>query len=165
MNTLTLSTLNSPAQQGTGKPYLRVKLDPQTSAILPMEFAREVLDIPVQRLTPMPNMAACILGLMNWRSRALWVVDLAQLLELHPLESGSREYHITVIRAGDVPLALAVNEIEGVMRVATEAIQSPVGVVTAGLTPYLRGVFLQQSDLLLVLDAAAIVRSPILHNG
>lgn len=144
--------------------YLRFQLDRQTPAIVSMEHTQEVLVVPFRRITPMPNMPKCVLGLLNWRNRVLWVIDLAQMLKLQPLDTTAQQYHMAIIRVGQVPLALVVQEVKGVTRFTPDCIQSPLGLVTSGLMPYLHGCILQQKEILLVLNAEAIVHSPILHS-
>lgn len=147
-----------------GDTYLKFQLEQQTPAILSMEHAQEVLIVPAGRITPMPNMPECVLGLLNRRNRVLWVIDLAQMLQLQPLDTNVQQYHIVIIRVGQVPLGLVVQEVKGVTRFTLDCIQSPMGLVTSGLTPYVHGCILQQKEIILVLDAEAIVHSPILHS-
>ncbi|HEY9835861.1 MAG TPA: chemotaxis protein CheW, partial [Vampirovibrionales bacterium] len=59
---------------------------------------------------------------------------------------------------------LIVQAVEGVLRLTPENIQPPLGQVSSGLVPYLRGCVLLDTEILLVLDAEAIMRSPLLHN-
>lgn len=125
--------------------------------------------LSTRRLTPMPNMPAPMMGLMNRRSRVIWVVDLAQLLELSILDSNIQQYTVILIQVGAVPLGLAVQQVEGMIRLQPDEIQSPVGQVSAALVPYLRGCALQQQEqkqeILLVLDAEAIIQAPILRSN
>ena len=152
----------SQADSTLGDAYLRFQLEQQTPAILSMEYAQEVLIVPVRRITPMPNMPECVLGLLNWRNQVLWAIDLALMLKLQPLMTTAQQYHMVIIRVGQVPLGLVVQEVKGVTRFTTDSIQSPIEVVTSGLIPYLYGCILQKQEILLVLNAEAIIHSPIL---
>ena len=145
------------------QPYLRLTLGQNTHAALPMKNAQEVLRIKRDRITPIPNMSDCVFGLLNQRSRIFWVVDLSQLLEMQPIERSSQEYNLAIIRTLDAALGVIVPVIKGVTRFAIEDIQSPVGNVAPGLVPYLQGCVLEESHILLVLDAEAIVNAPVLH--
>ncbi len=147
-----------------GDNYLRFNLEQQTPAILSMKHAQEVLIVPVGRITPMPNMTECVLGLLNWRNRVLWVIDLAQMLKLQPLDTTAQQYHMAIIRVGEVPLGLVVQEVKGVTQFTPDCIQSSIGLVTSSLMPYLHGCIQHQQEILLVLNAEAIVQSPILHS-
>lgn len=148
-------------QKSSGEAYLHLQLDSQTQALLAMKQAREVLTIPAERLTPIPNMPESVLGLLNQRSRVFWAIDLPQLLELSSLEPHLQEYNLAIVHFDNIPLALAVQGIKGVTRIDSEAIRSPLGAVAAGLAPYLQGCVLKQEEMLLVLDVGAIVRASV----
>ncbi|MEB3338416.1 MAG: chemotaxis protein CheW [Leptolyngbyaceae bacterium] len=152
-------------QSSLGTSFLRFQLDDQTPALLSMEHAQEVLVVPVERLTTMPNMPDCVLGLLNRRSRVLWMIDLAKLLGLEPLSANLQRYNVAIIRVGPTPLALAVQEVKGVTRFSLDLIQSPRGSVPSNLLNYLQGCILQVSEIILVLDAVAIAHAPALHSS
>jgi twitching motility protein PilI len=151
-----------------GEAYLKFRLNGQTPAVFPMRSVQEATILPARRLTPMPNMPAAMMGLMNRRSRVIWVVDLAQLLQISALDFNAHQYTLILIQVGTVPLGLAVQQVEGMIRIQPDEIQSPIGQVSAALVPYLRGCALQQQEqkpeILLVLDAEALIQAPILRH-
>lgn len=154
-----------------GDAYLSIQLDAQTPVALPMAQAQEVLVVPAQRLTPMPNMPDGVLGLLNRRSRIFWVVDIAQWLQAQPLDPIAQQYTVVIVRVNAAAspqspnwLGLAVPKVKGVIRFLPELIQSPLGHFPLHLTPYLRGCVLQKQELLLVLDAEALVQTPLLQS-
>jgi positive phototaxis protein PixI len=159
-----LPTLDAQSIQlrAIGDPYLKLQLTPLRAAVLPMEQAQEAIAVPVNRVTPMPNMPACVLGLLNQKSRVLWVIDLAQLLGLQTQVLTLQQYNIAIIRIGKKPLGLVVPEIKGIVRFVNETTISPIGEIEPELTPYLRGCFTQDQETLWVLDPEAIIHSPIL---
>ncbi|AFY76941.1 MAG: purine-binding chemotaxis protein CheW [Hydrococcus sp. C42_A2020_068] len=163
MNLSTLNLQSNRSQKAVGQAYLKFQLDAKTQAALSMDAAQEVLIVPSSRLTFMPNMPYCVLGLLNQRSRVYWVVDLPQLLEMPMLPSDTQQYNITIARSGNMALALAVLTVRGVTRFLPEAIQSPIGTVAPGLTPYLQGLVPQEREILLVLDPEAILNSTALN--
>lgn len=154
-------------QRNSGDAYLRFELCANTPAVLIMRHVQEAMVLPSRRLTPMPNMPACMLGLMNRRSRVVWVVDLAQLLGVSRLDANLQHYHLVIVQVGAVTLGLAVQQVEGITWLDTGRIQSP-GQVLPSLVPYLKGCALQSreqtQEVLLVLDAESITQSSILHN-
>jgi positive phototaxis protein PixI len=169
MNNTALVPQFTRSQKPSGDAYLKFHLAHQISAVFSMRHVQEALVLPSRRLTPMPNMPISMLGLMNRRSRVMWVVDLAQLLGLNlqtNLQQYKLQYSLVMIQVGAVPLGLAVQQIEGLTWIVPDAIQSPIGQVSTALVPYLRGCVLQKQEqkqeLVLVLDAEAIVQSPIL---
>lgn len=162
MNVANLSLLSpiSRSQKNMGLPYLSLRLDDQNLALIEMPYTQEVLVVAAERITAIPNLAASVLGLLNQRNRVLWVIDLPQLLGLNPIALDTQQYNLAIIQVGQFPLGLAVAGIEGVMRFNQDAIQSPIGAVQSELTPYLQGCILTEKQVLLVLDASAIVHCP-----
>ena len=165
INSITPSQASSANSKNVGLPYLHLQLEADIQAILPMKDTQEVLTVASERITVMPNMPSCVLGLLNQRSRVIWVVDLPQMLELQPLERNFQQYQMAIIRVNDLPLGIIVPRIKGVMRLPASAIQSTVGNVASGLVPYLQGCCLQKDRVLLVLDAEAIINSPLLQHS
>jgi twitching motility protein PilI len=100
-----------------------------------------------------------MLGLMNRRSHVLWAVDLIQLLGLSISNTSVQQYNLVIVQANSIPLGLAIQRVQGITWLETDAIQAPPGQVSLGIVPYLSGCVLQQQNVLLILDAAAIVQS------
>ncbi|UIE36173.1 chemotaxis protein CheW [Leptodesmis sichuanensis] len=164
MDTATLTLLPDQPPKPLGDPFLRFHITPTTEGLLPMLQVQEVLALPAQRLTPMPNMPACLLGLINRRSRAMWVVDLSQVLNLAGFDASRRQHDLIIIRVETIALALAVHQIQGVCWLSAESIQAPPGHVPPSLQAYLRGCAIQEQNIGLVLNAAAIVQSSKLRS-
>lgn len=162
-----VTALSLPERSLLGDAYLKFRLNAETAAVIAMRSVQEAIVLPARRLTPMPNVPAAMLGLMNRRSRVIWVLDLAQLLELSVLDPNVQQDQLMLIQVGAVPLGLAVQQVEGMVRFQADEIQSPIGQVSAALVPYLRGCALQQQEqkqeIVLVLDAEAIVQAPLLR--
>ena len=167
MNTSALARLpnQNTNKKNLGDSYLKFQLGQQTPAVLSMSRAQEVVILPVGRLTPMPNMPPYVMGLLNRRSRVLWVIDLALMLDLPSVETNVQYYNLVIISNGISTFGLIVQAVEGIVRLTQTSIRSPLGQVSSSLVPYLRGCVLQEQDILLVLDAEAIMRSPLLHNA
>lgn len=149
--------------QVVGDIYVKIQLDKYTSAILSMDYVQEVLIVPISRISPMPNMPHCILGLLNRHNRVLWVIDLAQVLNLS-LDTNAQQYHIVIILVNQVSLALVVQEVKGVIRFTPDCIQSSIEQACSDITPYIHGWVVQAQETLMVLNAEAIAHSPRLHN-
>jgi len=151
-------------QSTLGDTYLKFQLEQYTPAVLSVEYVQEVLIVPVGRLTPMPNMPKYMLGLLNRRNRVLWVIDLAQMLNLSP-DANAQQYNMVIIRVGQVPLGLVVQAVKDVSRFMPDRIQSVQGLATSGLATYLRGCIIQPKEIFLVLNAEAIVHSLTVYSG
>lgn len=139
--------------------YLRLKVDETAIAIIPTVETQEVVMVNSHQLTLMPNMPSTVLGLLNHRNRVIWVIDLPQLLGLPMLTLDLHQYAVVVVQVAGKLLGLAVHQVQGIIRLIPDQIQSPVGTVDAALIPYLRGIYLQDQELLLVLDPVAIANA------
>jgi positive phototaxis protein PixI len=147
-----------------GERYLKFYLAEQVPAILAMEYVQEVLMIPARRITPMPNMPECVLGLLNHRNRVVWTIDLAQILSLQPLDTNIAQYNVIFIQAQQMTLGLLVSEVKSVTYFTPDLVQSPKELVTSALIPFLHGCIVQEQELILVLNAEVIFRAPALYR-
>jgi positive phototaxis protein PixI len=164
MNNSQIFMAQSPNSDNVDNSYLKFYLNSQTPAIISMHHSEEAVMLPVESVTAMPNMPPCVLGLMNWRSRIIWVIDLPRMLNLESEEGRLKQYHIIVVQVESLLLGLVVYDIKGISKFMSDDIQSPVGQVASSLVPYLSGCVMQSEEILLVLDAASLVNSPIFHN-
>jgi positive phototaxis protein PixI len=158
----------------TGDLYLRCQLTPEIPALLPMNRVQEALLVPVTAISPLPNLPAFTIGIMNARDRVFCVVDLGQLLGLPPLPTNPREYQVVVMQlAGTEPesfdaadsstepsLGLAVSRVRGVARFEPEHLQPSVADVPECLQPHLLGCFIAADERILVLNPATIATAP-----
>ena len=163
-SSITLANAQSLSQNNLGDGYLKFFINPQTPAIVSMQQTQEAMVVSVESVTAMPNMPFGILGLMNWRSRIVWVIDLPKILNLQSPQNRPRQYSVIIVRAESMILGLVVHEIVGTIRFSSDEIRSPIGQVASSLVPYLRGCVVQQKEILLVLDAQAIVQSSNLRS-
>jgi positive phototaxis protein PixI len=145
--------------------YLEFKLNQETGALLSINHIQEAISVTITSVTAIPNMPNCILGLMNWGSHIIWVVDLPKMFNLERFDHRLRQYNIIVIQIEAMILGLVVQEIQGTTKFTTDDIRSPLGQVASSLVPYLCGCIVQQDEILLVLDAKNILESNILHPG
>lgn len=158
MNNLSQVLEAQQLHKNSGEAYLKVQLEPQTQAVLLMKQIQEVLFVPVEGITSIPNMPNFVIGLLNQRNRVFWVIDLPQLLQLSPLDTDVQEYNIVIVQIDNIPMGLVVQKVQGVMRWTEDIIQAPIGKVDSAITPYLKGCIWQpQEGILLVLDAQSIL--------
>jgi positive phototaxis protein PixI len=160
--TITASTPRSTAT--TGNMFLKFQLDRQTSAVVPMLQTQEAIVLPAGRISVIPNLPAPVLGLFNRRSSLLWLVDLPEILGLESIDRHAHSFDVVLLKVGNIPLAVAVRSIQGVVRFAHEEIESPIGSFNPAFTPYLRGWILQGKELILVLEPEAIINADVLKN-
>jgi positive phototaxis protein PixI len=146
----------------TGEMFLRLQLDRQTTAVVPMLHTQEAIVLPAGRVSVVPNLPSPVMGLFNRRSSLLWLVDLPEILGLEPIDRHVQSYDIALLKVGHTPLAVAVRSIMGVIRFAKDEISSPIGSFNPAFTPYLNGWILRDQELVLVLDPEAIVNAKVL---
>jgi positive phototaxis protein PixI len=161
----------------TGDLYLRFQLTPEIPALLPMARVQEALLVPATAISPLPNLPAFTIGIMNARDRVFCVVDLGQLLGLPPLPTNPREYQVVVMQlAGTEPesfdaadsatepsLGLAVQRVRGVARFESQHLQPSATDVPECLQPHLLGCFIEADRQILVLNPATIATAPREH--
>ncbi len=66
-------------QQQEGERFLRFSLMPEVDALLPLAELQEVMNLSLKNILPVPQVAKSMLGIINWRGKATWIVDLANL--------------------------------------------------------------------------------------
>ncbi|MDZ8034178.1 MAG: chemotaxis protein CheW [Nostoc sp. DedQUE08] len=69
---------NSP--QGNNQRFLRFPLNGKVNGLLPLADLRGVIQVALTEILPVPQVAEFLLGIMNWRGEAIWILDLASLL-------------------------------------------------------------------------------------
>ncbi|MEB3214214.1 MAG: chemotaxis protein CheW [Leptolyngbyaceae bacterium] len=144
--------------------YLKFQLDPHTSAVFAMRHVLEAMTLPAHQLTLMPNSVPCMIGLMNRRSRVLWVINLMHLLGMTPPDTYTQHYNLIIIQVNSIPLALSVHHVNGILNIEKPNIQPPPGHISSAIVPYLSGCIFQKKTMSLVLDATAIVNSQHLRK-
>ena len=158
----------------TGDLYLRFQLTAEIPALLPMARVQEALLVPATAISPLPNLPAFTIGIMNARDRVFWVVDLGQLLGLPPIPTNPRDYQVVVIQLAatdpesfdptdlsiEPSLGLAVRQVRGVARFESQQLQLAVSGVPECLQPHLLGCFIEANERVLVLNPATIATAP-----
>jgi len=142
--------------------FLRVYLVPDTNLILNINQVTEVLNIPIEKIVPIPQMPSWTTGVYNWRGEVLWMVDLGELVGLAPWHRqtyiGSNHKPIVIHNSGE-KLGLIVNQVQDIEVCNTDEIKSPpASSVTPELIPFLRGYWLKPNgEILMVIDPETIM--------
>ncbi len=165
----------------TGELFLRFELGNSVNAAISLERIVETLRLPSQNITPMPNMPACTLGLMENQGKVFWAVDLAHALGLSQGAARTREYEIIIIEALPLDnsttaaansangetllLGLAVAKIRSTLRLDSNEIEtSTTGDVPPVLEPYLQGSFQRDNSQTLILSVEALSNAKGLYG-
>lgn len=164
----------------TGELYLRFELGNGVKVAISLDRIVETLRLPAQGITPMPNMPACTLGLMENQGKVFWAVDLAQALGLTQAAARTREYEIIIIEALPLDnsataaanaangetllLGLAVAKIRSTIRLEPDEVKASTAQVENALQPYAQGFFQRDGDETLILNVEAISNAKGLYG-
>ena len=119
-----------------------------------VERVQEV--IRCERLTRVPRADSCIAGLMNLRGQIVTAIDLNQRLQLPDCRPSTTKMNV-VIRTEDGPVSLLVDQIQDVIEVDAEAFEPLPETLRGTARSLLRGAYKLDRELLLVLDADAVL--------
>ncbi|MEO1432098.1 MAG: chemotaxis protein CheW [Cyanobacteria bacterium J06633_8] len=161
MNASNITLLTQP-QTNLGDGYLQFELNQGTAAVLLVNFIQEVVVLPLEAITSIPNTPFAILGLMSWRNRIIWVVDLPKILGFESQFYGMGQCNIIVISHQKETIGLMVPEIRGTVRLNSGNIQSSDN-QDSHIVPYLNGCICHEDELNLILNIQAILNSSFLH--
>jgi len=99
-------------QTPVGELHLRFYLPSQDEFALSAVGIREVIQQPLDRITPIPNASPLLLGTINLRGQVIWVADLGQFLgDSSRLNTDRAEIPIIAIKEEETILGLAVERL------------------------------------------------------
>jgi purine-binding chemotaxis protein CheW len=111
-----------------------------------------------QRMTRVPGASPAIRGLMNLRGQIITAIDLRRRLGLS--EDGRGESHLNVVlRTADGPVSLLVDQIGDVLSSENVEFEPPPETLQGVSRELIRGAFKLEGQLLLVVDADAVLRT------
>ena len=145
-----------------GGVYIKFQLTSEITALLSMEKVQESLIVEAEKITILPSMPESVIGIMNSRDRVFCVFDLAQLLGLSSELIAPRQHQIIVLQTTSeqpIYIGFAVTQLQGIVRLPTEQIQSSVDGIAAKLLPYISGTVQQNNTKTSILNL-----DKILHN-
>ncbi|MFB2983061.1 chemotaxis protein CheW [Microseira sp. BLCC-F43] len=145
-----------------GEKFLRFQLGAEGIALLPLNIIKQVMQVSVNEILPVPQMPGCVLGIYNWRGEMLWLVDLGQLVGFPPLVSSENVMAIA-IQIQDKTLGLVVRQINDIDRHRLDQINLPaIGLFAPELMPYLQGYLIKANqEVLMLLNGSAIANAPL----
>jgi purine-binding chemotaxis protein CheW len=117
---------------------------------LPIESVREIVMVP--EITPVPEVGACVRGIINLRGRILPVLDLGLRLGIGPGPVPPAGRILVVEHDREHPLGLLVDDASEVLRVPKDAVSPPPEMAAHGTTHAVSGVARLPDRMLLLLD-------------
>lgn len=130
------------------------------------EFGIEILRVQeikgFTRVTPIPNVPACIKGVMNLRGTVVPIVDLRSKFHMP-----SAEYNqftvIIVVNVGKRVMGLVVDAVSDVLNVQPEAIEGPPDLGAGIDTSFITGMAKSGDHLVTLLDIEQLLSTE--HEG
>jgi positive phototaxis protein PixI len=118
----------------TQQQFLRFQIQPSLMALMEIELVTELVNIPSDRIVPMPHLPAAVMGIYNWRGEILWIVNLATLIGASLPQGRSRSLQPTIILSTGVTpedrlqktVGLVVDELDEIEWFDLDSIQSPI---------------------------------------
>ncbi|MFN8050684.1 MAG: chemotaxis protein CheW [Acidimicrobiales bacterium] len=123
-------------------------------------FGVDVLDVQEvirhQEVTPVPLAPQVVVGLMNLRGQIITSCDLRIRLDLGERSPGQVPMNV-VVRTGEGPVSLLVDEIGDVIQVADDTFETPPSTVTGVARDLIVGAYKLDGKLLLELDIVRLI--------
>lgn len=134
--------------------YLTFRVGRQLYALAAQTVAEVIRVPPIARV---PHSPAALLGIGNLRGAVLPLVSVRGLLGLETAPDGNAA--LAVVLSGSAPVALTVDAIEGLVRVASGAVKTDQGDVSAVGQETLLGVFETPRGVAKILDIQALLHA------
>lgn len=144
-----------------GELHLRFFVASGMEFALPATGIKEVIELPPDRINPMPNVSSLLLGTINIRGRVVWVGDLGQFLgDATPVNTDRSEISIIAIEDQGLMLGLAIERI-GVMAWLDPDQLKLSRTSPDSMAPFVKGEWIlePESEPLKLLDQVNILRS------
>ncbi|EAZ91466.1 chemotaxis protein CheW [Crocosphaera chwakensis] len=146
-----------------GESYLRFQLTSEISGVISMEKVKETIVIPSSQITPIPNMKASFIGLINAHQSVFSVFDVAHLLNLSVSYSSSQLLHLIIVRlpfkdnSTEALLGLSVQQILGLTRLSQDSLENLTKDVPQELLPVTSGYFVDNHQSIFSFDLDKIL--------
>jgi len=149
-------------QSPVGELHLRFYLPSQDEFALSAVGICEVMQQPIDRITPIPNASPLLLGTINLRGQVIWVADLGQFLgDKSRLNTNRSEIPVIAIEEQETILGLAVERLGDMEWLDLDQLGSAAS-IPAQIAPYVQGEWIlgqESKKTLRLLDHLAILRS------
>ena len=143
------------ADLAPGDAYIRFQLTSDMTALLSMKQVQESLIVEAEKITTLPSMPESVIGIMSSRDRVFCIFDLPQLLQLSSSLIVPRQYQIIVLQTTSkqpIYMGLAVNRLQGILRLPTEQILRSLKAFPSNIAPYLEGAVQEDKTMIPILE-------------
>jgi chemotaxis signal transduction protein len=166
LDSLTLDSYTLDASIQNHHRSLRFALSPQDNAIVPLEQITEVLSLECSKISPVPEMPPCVLGICNWQGEMLWVIDFCNFVDYSPLLQTpiASVWMVMVVQVDQQSITSGKSQFVGIAVPSIDEIEfhdllclQPVvpNLFSSKLLPLILGLLPEQNDPVLNLKAIA----------
>lgn len=155
------SWMNSSSTQQTADRFLRVQVGADVSCLVAAEDIVAVQAMTIAEIVPVPHMPAWTLGFCRWQGQPLWLIDLAQQMQVGSLAPSCQTKtacFAILVKQGTQVVGLIVSEVQDIESYSFNALSSPsTDVCSSTLLPFIKGYFSNRHCM--VLDISAVFKN------
>lgn len=142
-----------------GESYLKLTLTTNLQVAIAMKYIEQVLISPAEKITFLPNLPNYVIGLFNQRNRVFWLIQLSLLMKLKSNIKNLRNYEIVIIKVNNIPLALAVEKVNNMIRFPESNIKSMSEYYETyhHIKDYLKGYILSEKEHIFIINPHKII--------
>ena len=107
--------------------------------------------IRMQEITKVPRTPDFVEGVINLRGKVIPVIDLRKRFGFKQAEA-TKDTRIVVVDIGGTDIGVVVDAVTEVLRLASDAVEPPTGVITTTDSDYLLGIAKLETRLIILLD-------------
>ncbi len=143
--------------------FLRFQLSHGVIGLLPANTVTEIVRVSFDDVLPAPQMHPCVMGILNWRSEMVWMVDLQYLLGYSPTEAVPNSVTGTTsiamfLKQRERTLGLVIPLVEDLIELDVKAMNPPARELFSGQSfSFLEGYFMSdRREIMMSLKPDAI---------
>ena len=107
--------------------------------------------IRIQEITKVPRTPDCVEGVINLRGKVIPVIDLRKRFGFQQAEV-TKDTRIVVVDINGSDIGVVVDAVTEVLRLSSDSVEPPSGVITTTDSDYLLGIAKLESRLVILLD-------------
>ncbi|MEH1887618.1 chemotaxis protein CheW [Nostoc sp.] len=152
------------SSQGNNQRFLRFPLNGKVNGLLPLADLRGVIQVALTEILPVPQVAEFLLGIMNWRGEAIWILDLAALLGATHWcrQEGVRNSGMAMlVQVQNQTVGLLVEQVNTIeVHDPQERLEISTSMLPGRLGSFLQGYFVDsQGSPLMLLDTQVVIQA------
>lgn len=106
---------------------------------LPISLVQEIIDIDVAKVTPLPYLPPCFLGVINLRGNILWVIDIREFLGLTTQNDNRNIGQVIVIQYEEKQVGIFVDKMGKIENYPTASFQAAPSTLEGTKAEFIKG--------------------------